>query len=368
MNVPKIHVVKISRPDPITDKPVNFPAFNVGKLHLELLEIKKKLKKNIPAISVRKPEPQIRTENNIESDSDDNSESGDDAMNDFKVSGGNAPIGGGGDGGTGSGNATTTTSVPTLKREKSFVAEKPSSGQQVSSSTPDEDGGSIFGGSEGTIVEYGGVGFADDVGISENREPELSPEEKEKLEQEEKEELIVKFRTLKKAYPQNKDLQLLSYTEHDDLDTMRKMYKRTLGEITFDRKISNYRSYLSVSFMVIEYGFRYLGMNMDGFAKHQAKSIDEYNSLLIELGEKSQGSWIDNFPVEVRLLGLVVFQAVVFWFAKNKNIDISNIINVVSGMVPKEQPPPAGVELQDDSGGGAPVPVKKMKGPSIKPK
>jgi hypothetical protein len=341
MNTPKIHVLKISRPDSITDKPVNFPPFNIGRLHLELLEIKKKLKKHIPAITVRKPETQPQVED--ESSSEDASDlDGDDEMNDFKVEAAQ-PV-----------------------KEKSV--EKSSSEKKLSKDeTKADDNASIFGGSEGTIVEYGDTVGGDAIG----GEPELSPEEKEKLEQEEKEELIVKFRTLKKAYPQNKELQLLSYTEHDDLDTMRKMYKRTLGEITFDRKISNYRSYLSVSFMVIEYGFRYLGMNMDGFAKHQAKSIDEYNSLLVELGEKTQGSWMDNFPVEVRLLGLVVFQAVVFWFAKNKNIDISNIINVVSGMVPKEQPPPAGVELADvtgSSGSTGVAPVKKMKGPSIKPK
>lgn len=322
MSTSKFVVIKVSRPDPITDKPINFPPLK--NLHLELLEIKRKLKKNIPAISVRKPEQQPQKE---DSDSDSESEA-DAVMSEFKASGASAASAGASSSSAGETKAPAKDEA--LKEDDTF-------------SISSDDAKSI-------------------VSVEE-APPELSPEEKEKLEQEEKEELIVKFRTLKKAYPQNKDLQLLSYDEHDDLETMRKMYKRTVNEIAFDRKIANYRSYLSVSFMVIEYGFRYLGMNMEGFAKHQAQSIDDYNSLLVELGEKTQGSWMDNFPVEVRLMGLVLFQAVVFWFAKNKNIDISNIMNVVSGMVPKQEPAP--VELPTEQ----PVaPVKKMKGPTLKPK
>jgi hypothetical protein len=115
--------------------------------------------------------------------------------------------------------------------------------------------------------------------------------------------------------------------------------------------------------MVVEYAFKHLGVNMDGFAKHQTKCMDDYNSLLVELGEKTQGSWMDNFPVEVRLMGLVLFQTAVFWFAKNKNIDISNIMNILSGMVPKEQS-----QVSDATPAVEEVPAKKMRGPSIKPR
>ena len=341
MNAPKILVVKSPRSDPITDKPVNFPSFPVGRLHLELLEIKKKLKKHIPTISVRKSAPQTADSDSDSDDSVETNEDGDDVMNNFKA-------------------GESKEQLPSLNPKSSSTA---TSGAAPQASTAVAGGG----GEKEDFSDFGGSEIAafDDDGDGEGEASnEISPEEKEKLEQEEKEELIVKFRTLKKAYPNNEDLKLLSYTEHDDLNEMRKMYKRTIAEIAFDRKISNYRSYLAVSFMVIEYGFRYLGMNMEGFAKHQAKSIDDYNSLLVELGEKTQGSWMDNFPVEVRLLGLVVFQAVVFWFAKNKNIDISNIMNVISGMVPKQEPVPSGVELPSE----APAPAKKMKGPSIKPK
>lgn len=329
MNAPKFVVIKVSRPDPITDKPVNFPPLK--NLHLELLEIKKKLKKNIPAISVRKPEPKQAEPDESSSEDEPTSDGEDDAMADFKPQ--------------------TDTSPPKAQQPSKLERSPPKDvnafGGGGGGADDDDDDDSASGGQLSVVEET----------------HEISPEEKEKLDQEEREELIVKFRTLKKAYPQNKELQLISVGEYDDLDMMRKMYKRTLTEITFDKKISNYRYYLTISFMVVEYAFKHLGVNMDGFAKHQTKCMDDYNSLLVELGEKTQGSWMDNFPVEVRLMGLVLFQTAVFWFAKNKNIDISNIMNILSGMVPKEQPqvaePPAAAEE---------VPVKKMRGPSIKPR
>jgi hypothetical protein len=325
MNAPKFVVIKVSRPDPITDKPVNFPPLK--NLHLELLEIKKKLKKNIPAITVRKPEPK-QAEPDESSSSEENepqSDGEDDAMAEFKPK-----------------TAAESSNAPNAQKEPA-PSREPSGDEDVNDE--DDDGASN---AQLSVVDEA---------------PQLSPEEKEKLDQEEREELIVKFRTLKKAYPQNKELQLISVGEYDDLDAMRKMYKRTLTEITFDKKISNYRYYLTISFMVVEYAFKHLGVNMDGFAKHQTKCMDDYNSLLVELGEKTQGSWMDNFPVEVRLMGLVLFQTAVFWFAKNKNIDISNIMNILSGMVPKEQP-----QVAESPAAAEEVPAKKMRGPSIKPR
>jgi hypothetical protein len=324
MNAPKFVVIKVSRPDPITDKPVNFPPLK--NLHLELLEIKKKLKKNIPAITVRKPEPK-QAEPDESSSSEENepqSDGEDDAMAEFKP------------------KSAESSNAPSAPKEPS-PSRAPSGDDDVNDD--DDDGASN---AQLSVVD---------------ETPQLSPEEKEKLDQEEREELIVKFRTLKKAYPQNKDLQLISVGDYDDLDTMRKMYKRTVTEIAFDKKISNYRYYLTISFMVVEYAFKHLGVNMDGFAKHQTKCMDDYNSLLVELGEKTQGSWMDNFPVEVRLMGLVLFQTAVFWFAKNKNIDISNIMNILSGMVPKEQS-----QVSDATPAVEEVPAKKMRGPSIKPR
>jgi hypothetical protein len=198
-------------------------------------------------------------------------------------------------------------------------------------------------------------------------EEEIDPEEQERLEQEEKEELIVKFRILKKANPKNSDIP--DYNEHDDLATMKKMYSRTVNEIAFDRKISNYRNYLSFSFMVIEFGLNYLGINMKDFAKTQMASIDDYNSLLVELGEKTEGSWMDNVPVEVRLLGMVMFQAVTFWFVKNKGIDIGNVFKLMTnGMNNSSGTNSTSSSGNESSGPEEEKPVKKMKGPSIRSK
>src|SRR4051812_40837308 len=50
-----LKVFKKPRVKPLLDIPINFPALK--NLHLELMEIKDKLKKNLPLIPVSKPAP-----------------------------------------------------------------------------------------------------------------------------------------------------------------------------------------------------------------------------------------------------------------------------------------------------------------------
>ena len=55
--VREITVVKKPRDDPLIDRPINFPPLE--NLHLDLMENKRKLKKNLPPIQVIKKKPAI---------------------------------------------------------------------------------------------------------------------------------------------------------------------------------------------------------------------------------------------------------------------------------------------------------------------
>jgi hypothetical protein len=55
---------------------------------------------------------------------------------------------------------------------------------------------------------------------------------------------------------------------------------------------------------------------MQGFTQQQIISMNTYDKLLIELGEKSYIPQGSNWPVELRLLGLVLINVAFFIFGK----------------------------------------------------
>ena len=84
--------------------------------------------------------------------------------------------------------------------------------------------------------------------------------------------------------------------------------------------------------------------------------MDDYETLLIELGEKSENTWTSGLSVEVRLIGMVFFQAAVFWLLKSVGGPAAGLLSVVLGKKPINNI----VQNQE------PQEEKKMKGPSFR--
>tara|TARA_B110000483_G_scaffold239904_1_gene319379 strand:+ start:914 stop:1723 length:810 start_codon:yes stop_codon:yes gene_type:complete len=130
--------------------------------------------------------------------------------------------------------------------------------------------------------------------------------------EDQKRELLFKFEILRKSYP-NTEIPLFSM--HNDFATMNKQYEYIIRKVQLESNVDNYKSYLIGGFMLLEFLFGKVGLDMAGFSQQQMHQMNKYEKLLIELGEKS---YIPkrNFPVEVRLLGLIIFNAVLFGFSK----------------------------------------------------
>lgn len=135
------------------------------------------------------------------------------------------------------------------------------------------------------------------------------------LEQEDlKRELIFKIELLKKSYP-NSDIP--EFSIHSDYLSMKKTYDSTVRRLTLDSSVEDYKKYLIGAFMACEYIMgHYLGFDMQGFTQQQIISMNTYDKLLIELGEKSYIPQGSNWPVELRLLGLVLINVAFFIFGK----------------------------------------------------
>lgn len=174
-------------------------------------------------------------------------------------------------------------------------------------------------------------------------------------EEDKKRELMFKFDLLKKSYPTSATM-LPEYSIHSNLKEMQKAYEDSVKRLSLDSTVGTYKTYLIGGFSVVEFVFgNFLGFDMQGFTQQQIINMHSYERLLIELGEKSYVPTGSKWPVELRLLGIIVINAGIFivskMIMKKTGANLMNMINTMNA--------PAG-------GTGAPArPKRRMKGPDV---
>lgn len=166
-------------------------------------------------------------------------------------------------------------------------------------------------------------------------------------------EYLFKFELLKRSYP-NEDLP--KFTINSDPEFVAKTYDDLLKNFALTDTIGKYKKFLMFGFMGVE-GFmgNILGFDMKGFTKQQIIEMGSYEKLLIELGEKSYVPK-SNWPVELRLLGMIIMNAAFFVGArmafKSTGTDILGAMNTASN---------AGVQINNIQQRKK----QKMEGPNI---
>ncbi len=166
----------------------------------------------------------------------------------------------------------------------------------------------------------------------------------EEKENNDRREMIFRFKILRDGYP-NGDIP--TFSEYTDSKTLKQIYDDTVRRIRFNDTLHNYRDYLRYGFMATEWILGgWFGFEMTGFTMEQMVNMNKYDKLLVELGEKNYSDGPSNFPVELRLLGIVLFNAVVF-------------------LVGKKITRTMGININPTQNNSQPIQKPKMKGPNV---
>ena len=166
-----------------------------------------------------------------------------------------------------------------------------------------------------------------------------------------KREILFKFDLLRKSYPVSS---IPDFTIHTDLNTMEKAYGDCVRRLSLDSSVENYKTYLVYGFMGVEFILgNFLGFEMHGFTQQQIVSMHSYEKLLIELGEKSYVPSGSSWPVEIRLLFMIIMNAAFFVISKMMMKKTgANLMGMINSM---NRPTAAAPSVRK----------RKMKGPSI---
>ena len=172
-------------------------------------------------------------------------------------------------------------------------------------------------------------------------------------EEDKKREMLFKFDLLKKSY---KEAEVPDFSIHTDYKTMQQTYDNTIKSLSVDNTVESYKTYLIGGFMGVEYLLgSFFKFDMKGFTQHQIMNMNNYERLLIELGEKSYVPTESDWPVEVRLLIMILIQAAVFVLGKViMNKTGSNVLSMFNSL-----------GAMGGGGGEKQAPKRKMKGPEI---
>jgi len=134
-----------------------------------------------------------------------------------------------------------------------------------------------------------------------------------------------KFDRIREIYP---DEELPPITDFSDPRAISRQYHRTVKKLKLKKSLESYNGYMFLGFTAIELvGSRFLNVDMSGYAEEQMSQMSQYNKLLVEIGERKYASVGGNLPVEVRLMGLMFFNALIFFITRKFGISKNSVDN-----------------------------------------
>ena len=181
-----------------------------------------------------------------------------------------------------------------------------------------------------------------------------------------KRDLLYKFKILKRQYTNGF---VPEVNEYMDLHDLEREYDSVTRQLRLDDQVENYKKYLTMGFwgleMVLKTFLKF--QDIDGFASQQIAGLNQYEKILLEIGEKHSVSMSSQWPPELRLAGMVFMNAAVFlgtrMLFKGGSSGIMSSLFGGSSKPSSNSPPP--MNFGGSASSGSSAPKKKMRGPDL---
>jgi hypothetical protein len=151
-------------------------------------------------------------------------------------------------------------------------------------------------------------------------------------------EVFFRYQVLQLMYPNAKSI-IPEFTKYSDPDVMEQRYIEISKQLSLSSNVENWKRYMIIGIMGIEIIMGKLLFDIEGFAQYQLVQMNTYDSLLVELAEKSYTlNGMSKWPVEIRLLGLLLVNMAAFILCKliEKKTGI-NLLSTISGLTKSEK-------------------------------
>ncbi len=139
------------------------------------------------------------------------------------------------------------------------------------------------------------------------------------------------YEILKRMHP---TAQIPEFTVYSDPKIMAQKYEMLAKKLSLDSNVENWKRYMIIFVMGCEVVLGKMNFDMEGFAQQQIMSMNTYDSLLVEMAEKSYIPTGSKWPVELRLCSMILINVVLFIVSKfiMKRTGI-NLLSQINGMV-----------------------------------
>lgn len=146
--------------------------------------------------------------------------------------------------------------------------------------------------------------------------------------------VFFRYNVLKRMHP---NAPIPEYTMYSDPDILAQKYQMFTKQLALDASVDNWKRYMIIFVMGLEVILGKCSFDVEGFAQHQLTQMSTYESLLVEMAEKSyQPNGNSKWPVEIRLLMMITVNMAMFIVCKIiQNKTGTNLLGTVSTLTGK---------------------------------
>lgn len=126
-------------------------------------------------------------------------------------------------------------------------------------------------------------------------------------------EVFFHYEVLKRMHP---NAHIPEFTSYSDPKIMSEKYELLAKKLSLESSVENWKRYMIIFVMGCEIVLGKMNFDMKGFAQQQIMSMNTYDSLLVEMAEKSYVPTGSKWPVEMRLLMMLTMNTVLFIVGK----------------------------------------------------